>query len=104
MIRQASYEKAPHQLYLFDSNRRPEDAPFLELLSGTAKQNPNFHLVATMTGMDKSHREWRSETGFINKEMLARYLTTLQGPIYYAGGTASPGGRDAAHAHRSGSG
>jgi len=86
IIRQASYEKAPHQLYLFDSNRRPEDAPFLQLLSGAAMQNPNFHLAATMTEMDKSHREWRGETGFINKEMLTKYLTNLQGPIYYVAG------------------
>jgi len=86
IIRQASYEKAPHQLYLFDSNRRPEDAPFLELLSGTAKQNLNFHLVATMTEVDKSHRECGGETGFISKEMLTRYLSTLQGPIYYMAG------------------
>jgi ferredoxin-NADP reductase len=86
IIRQATYEKAPHHLYLFYSNRRPEDAPFLELLSETAKQNPKFHLVATMTEMEKSHREWNGETGFINKDMLIKYLRTLQGPIYYVAG------------------
>lgn len=86
IIRQAAYEKAPDQLYLFYSNRRPEDAPFLELLSETAKQNSNFHLVATMTAMDESQREWRGETGFINKEMLAKYLPTLHGTIYYGAG------------------
>jgi ferredoxin-NADP reductase len=86
IIRQATHEKAPHHVYLFYSNRRPEDAAFLELLSETAKPNPNFHLVATMTGMDNSRREWKGETGFINKEMLIKYLPTLQGPIYYLAG------------------
>lgn len=86
IIRQATYEKAPQQLYLFYSNRRPEDAPFLEQLYDTTKQNPNFHLTATMTEMDKSHQEWKGETGFINKEMLAKHLPTLQGPIYYIAG------------------
>ncbi len=87
IIRQAAHDKAPHQLYLFYSNRRPEDAAFLdELLSEAAKQNPNFHLIPTMTEMDKSHREWKGETRFINKDMLAKYLPSLQGPIYYLAG------------------
>ena len=86
MIRQAAHDKAPHQLYLFYSNRRPEDTAFLDLLSEAAKQNPNFHLIATMTEMGKSHREWKGETGFITKDMLAKHLPSLQGPIYYLAG------------------
>jgi len=86
IIRQAAHDRAPHQLYLFYSNRRPEDAAFLDQLSEAAKQNPNFHLIATMTEMDKSKREWKGETGFIKKEMIARHLSSLQGPIYYLAG------------------
>ncbi len=86
IIRQSAHEKAPHQLYLFYSNRRPEDAAFLDVLSEMPKQNPNFHLIATMTEMDKSHRQWNGETGFINSGMLAKYLPSLDGPIYYLAG------------------
>jgi ferredoxin-NADP reductase len=86
IIRQATHERAPHQLYLFYSNRRPEDAAFLDLLTDAAKQNPTFHLIATMTEMDKSHREWKGETGFINKDMLTKHLPALEGPIYYLAG------------------
>ncbi len=86
MVRQAAHDKSPHQIYLFYSNRRPEDAPFLEILSDSARQNPNFHLVATMTDMASSKRPWKGETGFINKDMLARHLPALQGPIYYLAG------------------
>jgi len=50
------------------------------------KSNPNFKLICTMTEMSKSKKEWQGETGLINKEMLARHLTTLQGPIYYSAG------------------
>ena len=39
-----------------------------------------------MTEMSKSAQKWSGETGFINKEMLARHLTSLQGPIYYIAG------------------
>lgn len=86
IIRQATHDRASHQMYLFYSNRRPEDAAFLDVLTQTAAQNPNFHLIATMTEMTKSHREWKGETGFINKDMLSKYLSSLQGPIYYLAG------------------
>jgi len=86
IIRQATHDQAPHQIYLFYSNRRPEDACFLDLLSEAARQNPNFHLIATMTEMSKSRREWKGETGYINKDCLAKHLPALQGPIYYLAG------------------
>ncbi len=86
IIGQATHEKAAHQMYLFYSCRRPEDAPFLDLLSEAAAKNPNFHLAATMTEMDKSQREWKGETGFINREMLLRHFSSLSGPIYYLAG------------------
>jgi ferredoxin-NADP reductase len=86
IIRQATHERAPQQMYLFYSNRRPEDAAFLDLLSEAAKQNPNFHLIATMTELSKSHCEWKGETGFINKDMLVKHVPSLQGPIYYLAG------------------
>jgi ferredoxin-NADP reductase len=43
IIRQAGHDKSPHQMYLFYSNRRPEDAAFLDLLLEATWQNPNFH-------------------------------------------------------------
>ena len=86
IVRQAAHDHAPHQLYLFYANRRPEDAAFLDVLTETAKQNPNFHLVATMSKMEESRREWKGETGNIDKNMLTRHLPTLQGPIYYLAG------------------
>jgi ferredoxin-NADP reductase len=61
ITRQAGHDQSPHQLYLFYSNRRPQDIAFLDLLSEATKGNPNFHLIATMTEMDKSHREWKGK-------------------------------------------
>ena len=86
MIRHAAYEQAAHQIYLFYSNRRPEGCPFLEVLAETAKQNPRFHLIATMTKMKDSHRDWTGETGFVSKEMLRKHLPAIQGPIFYLAG------------------
>ena len=86
IIRQAGHDKSPHHIYLFYSNRRPEDAAFLDLLSEETKGNPNFQLIATMTKLDQSHREWTGAIGSINKDMLAKHLPSLQGPIYYLAG------------------
>ncbi len=86
IIRQTAHDRAPHQLHLFYGNRRPEDAAFLDTLSAIPEQNPNFHLIATMSEMEKSHREWKGETGFIDKVMLTKHLPTLNGPIYYIAG------------------
>jgi ferredoxin-NADP reductase len=86
IVRQADHGRLPHKLYLFYSNRRPEDTPFLETLQTLEKSNPNFQLVCTMTAMPQSRKEWKGETGLIDKKMLSRHLTNLQGPIYYVAG------------------
>ena len=86
IVRQANHDHLPHPLYLFYSNRRPEDAPFLDTLQTLERTNPNFHLICTMTEMSKSQKEWKGEMVPIDREMLSRHLTTLQGPIYYSAG------------------
>ena len=86
IVRQADHDRAPHKLYLFYSNRRPEDAAFLETLLELEKSNPNFRLIATMTQMPNSKKKWDGETGLIEKDMLSRHLGNLQGPIYYVAG------------------
>ena len=86
IVRQADRDRLPQKLYLFYSNRRPEDAAFLDTLQTLETTNPNFRLICTMTEMSKSTKEWKGETVLIDKEMLSRHLPTLQGPIYYIAG------------------
>jgi ferredoxin-NADP reductase len=86
ILSQAARDKLAHHLYLFYSNRRPEDAPFLDTLSELQRANPNLRFVPTMTAMDKSQQKWTGETGVIDSRMLARHLASLQGPIYYVAG------------------
>src|SRR3989344_6271965 len=49
ILKNVTYEKLPHRLFLFYSNKRLEDAAFLEELRNLEKENNNFKLVATMT-------------------------------------------------------
>jgi ferredoxin-NADP reductase len=86
MLRQAAEQKLPHHIFLFYSNRRPEDAAFLEELEELEKENSNYKFIGTMTEMPGSNRVWRGETGYINQEMLAKYIGDLAAPIYYIAG------------------
>jgi len=86
MVIRAAHEKLPHRIFLFFSNRRPEDAPFLAELQSLEHQNPNFQLIATMTQTGKSRQPWKGETGLINQGMLERHLKEAASPIYYVAG------------------
>ncbi|TAM82490.1 MAG: FAD-dependent oxidoreductase [Acidobacteria bacterium] len=86
MVFRAANEKLPHRIFLFLANRRPEDAAFLNELELLEKENPNYKLIATMTGMEKSSRAWHGEKGYIDKEMLSRYVKDSPSPIYYIAG------------------
>jgi len=86
ILRQADHDRMPHKLYLFYSNRRPEDAPFLDDLRNLERTNPHFRFVATMTEMPRSQKPWGGETGTIDKGMLLRHLSSLEGPVYYIAG------------------
>lgn len=83
---QAAQEQPPNSLTLFYSNRRPEDAAFLEELRSLQQQNCNFRIIATMTAMEKSRQQWNGETGYIDEQMLKKYLDDLSSPIYYIAG------------------
>jgi ferredoxin-NADP reductase len=86
MARHAAHARLPHRLWLFYSNRRPEDAAFLKELSELERSHPNFHFVPTMTEMEKSASKWTGETGVINKGLLERHLRDVERPIYYLAG------------------
>jgi len=75
-----------HRLSLFYSNRRPEDAAFLEELAQLEATNPNYRFIPTMTSPATSKQTWSGETGYINADMLARFIDDLKAPVYYVAG------------------
>lgn len=86
MVRQATRERLPYRIFLFYSNRRPEDAAFLKELQEMEKTNPNYRLIATITQPEKSRHSWPRERGHISKEMLAKSVPDLTAPVYYIAG------------------
>ena len=88
IILQSVHEESGHRIFLFYSNKRPEDAAFLEELVRVADAQENVTIVATMTEPEKSRHAWTGETGYIDQAMLARHIEDLTTPIYYLCGPA----------------
>jgi ferredoxin-NADP reductase len=89
IVLQATHDNLPHKIFLFDSNRRPEEAMFLDELTKAQEKNRNYTFVGTMTQMEKSAEQWDGETGYITKAMLVKYIGDLTLPIYYVAGPPS---------------
>jgi ferredoxin-NADP reductase len=89
IVLQATHDSLPHRIFLFYSNRRPEDAAFLDELSEAQNKNEHYTFVGTMTEMEKSSRKWDGETGYITKAMLVKHIGDLTLPIYYVAGPPS---------------
>ena len=86
MLRQAAHDRRPQLLSLLYSNRRPEDAAFLEELHRLERENPRFRLVATMTEMTNSSLPWQGEIRLIDADLIAFTARGLADPIYYVAG------------------
>ena len=86
MIKDATEKNLPHKLFLFYSNRRPEDTAFLKELQDLAAKNKNFTFVSTMTQMDASKEKWTGETGYITYDMVSKYVSDRANALYYLAG------------------
>ena len=86
MLLQAAKAGTGQRLFLFYSNRRPEDAAFLGELQDLAHRESSFTLIPTMTDLSKSKVAWAEERGYINREMLMKFAGDLSEPVYYTAG------------------
>jgi len=89
MVVDATHRQLPHTIVLMFSNRRPEDAPFLQELTDLATQNPNLTFAPTMSQMDTSTQAWSGERGQITAELVTKYLpknNNVGEPIFYLAG------------------
>jgi len=89
IIRQAAHDRLPHRLFLFYSNKRPEDAAFLSELQHLEETNPNYRLIGTMTALQNSSQAWAGETGHICAELLRKVVGQIKGPVYYIAGPSA---------------
>lgn len=86
MVLDASNRGLQHRLFLFYSNRRPEDAAYLAELRELEQKNPRFKLIPTFTEGGAFLANGVAEHGYIDAEMLARHVGDLATPIFYVAG------------------
>jgi ferredoxin-NADP reductase len=86
MLVHAAMQGSSHRMVLFYSNRRPEDAPFLDELQALQQKHPHYSFVGVMTEPEKSSRPWQGETGRITAALLSRHLANVVSPTYYVVG------------------
>lgn len=83
MLVEAATSNLSHRLVLFYSNRRPEDAPFLDELQSLQQEIPGYTFVGTMTQLEQSENSWTGETGHLDYAMLIRHIQGIESPLYY---------------------
>lgn len=87
LLRDRATTGAPLNAVLFYSNRRPEDAAFLDELVALARAIDGFRFVPTMTAMASSSTPWDGETRRIGLPLLQRELPSLAGPSWFIVGS-----------------
>jgi len=86
MLRQAARDGHAREFILIYSNRRPEDAAFLDELQAIAQQNKGVRVIATMTDIARSKRPWDGRAGAINEALIASVVSAGPAPVYYVVG------------------
>ena len=86
MLVEAAHNKLPHRLILMYSNRRPEDAAFLDELQALQQKNRNYTCIGTMTTPNVGAETWKGETGRIDQIMLRKYVNDTETAIFYVVG------------------
>ena len=86
MVIHAEQRRLSHRILMIYSNRRPEDAAFLEELRDSERRNPNFRLIPTMTRPGDSRPAWNGEQGRVDAAMIRRYSPDAGTAVYYIAG------------------
>lgn len=86
IVLQALHDGVARDIFVFNSNKTPQDAAFLDELSKSRQKGPCYTFVNTVTDVKQSANNHGDENGFITKAMLSKYIGNLALPIYYIAG------------------
>jgi ferredoxin-NADP reductase len=84
VLRSEAQAERPRPMALIYSNRRPEDAAYLDELRALEQRLDSFRLIVTMTG---DSVDWDGETRRIDADMVKEASRDLPRPHYYIAGT-----------------
>lgn len=87
ILRDATHKRLPQVITLLYSNRRPEDASFLQELQQLERDfRGSFKLRATMTDPPGAGQEWRGLSGMIDADLIRSVIVKPSRPIFYVVG------------------
>ncbi len=86
ILRQAVVDKRQNPFFLFYSNRRPEDAPFIDEM--LAFKSPTCTVINTLTDPGMIC-EWMDENGYLCADMVRQYVPEPAQALYYLVGSLS---------------
>lgn len=84
MLRQVAQQRQERRFVLVYSNRRAEDAAFLDELLALARDYPGLRFIPTLTQADNVPPGWTGRIGRISGALMAE--VAAQAPIYYVAG------------------
>jgi ferredoxin-NADP reductase len=82
MLVEAARNKFSKPLILIYSNRRPEDAAFLQELQSLQQDNHSFKCIGTITNPNVGRKVWQGETGRMDPVMLKKCVKNMETAIY----------------------
>ena len=85
ILRQAQKDERKNPFWLFYSNRRPEDAAFIDEMQSF--DGLDYHGIDTLTDVIAEACPWQEESGFICADMLRKHLAHVREALYYVVGT-----------------
>lgn len=85
MIRYACDEKKNIRMTLLYSNKNPDEIVFKDELDALAKENPNLHIIYTITQPDLG-ASWQGRIGRIDEALLRETSALCPGAHWYASG------------------
>jgi len=85
ILRQAAYQRLERQLVLVYSNRRAEDAAYLDEVLVLARDYPNLRVILTLTQADAAPPAWTGRIGRVDGALLVGIAATA--PVYYLAGS-----------------
>ena len=83
LLDQFNIDSEEHQRTFTIASAPVEDAPFLDELQKLQQQNPNYTFVGTMTNATSLDFPWSGETGYVNSDMLTKYVSDIKRSLYY---------------------
>ena len=85
MLLHVVHENLGYHIALFYSNRKMEDASFLNDLHEIAQRHDSFTFVPTFT-KEGADAGWEGEVGYISPEMIKKYTEHSITPLFYIAG------------------